>query len=174
MFNVTLLKVLDATAVIAFLGEMNFHEGLEALSDYYEVVITPGVVAEITKEPTKSALLELIDKEFLRVVQPNRETADTLRREHPQLHTGECEAIAYAIDDSRKEKCYILSDDLKARKIFPGLDFKWTEALLDHMLISRIIDENTHSLKTTALKNSNFYSRNRRFSEFNSESGNNF
>ena len=41
------MKIFDATAIIAFLSEMECPEGLELLSEHYKLIIPQGVADEI-------------------------------------------------------------------------------------------------------------------------------
>lgn len=127
------MKVLDATAVIAFLSELQCPESLQELSKHYQLVIPEGVFAEIQKPPGKNMLKMLVKKRTIQIVKVDQNKAAQLQKEHPQLHLGECEAIAFAMSNNGTRKTYILSDDLKARKIYQNFNFGWTEQLLDIM-----------------------------------------
>ncbi len=153
------MKIFDATAVIAFLNDMSFPEGIEQLSKHCEIIIPQGVADEITKFPGKKILKGFADRKVVKIVKVDQEKVTQIQNEHPQLHAGECEAIVYAQEYSGKKKLCIVSDDSKARKIFLMLNFKWTERLLDIMKEKGIIDSNTHSSKIDKLQNSAFYSR---------------
>jgi len=41
------MKIFDATAVIAFLKDMDYSEGITKLSEHYEIVIPESVVDEM-------------------------------------------------------------------------------------------------------------------------------
>ncbi len=154
------MKIFDATAVIAFLFEMEYPEGLELLSKHYKLIIPQGVVDEITKEPGKTRLEKLEEKNVVNVVKVDHDLATKIQKSYPQLHSGECEAIAYALSTDHKN-C-VVSDDLKARSFFQKLNFKWTERLLEIMKERGIIDEATHNSKIEKLEKSPFYSRSQR------------
>lgn len=151
------MKIFDATAVIAFLFEMEYPEGLELLSKYYKLIIPQGVADEITKEPGKTRLAKLKEKKAISVVKVDNDLATKIKKSHPQLHSGECEAIAFALSTDHKN-C-VVSDDLKARSFFQKLNFKWTERLVEIMKEKGIIDDATHNSKIEKLEKSSFYSR---------------
>jgi predicted nucleic acid-binding protein len=156
------MKIFDATVVIAFLSEMRCPDGLEALSKHYEIIIPAEVAAEITRSPGKEMLENLAKRKVVKIVEVDQQITSQVMRESPQLHQGECEAIAYAQTYSGEKKVCIVSDDSKARKIFQKLNFKWTERLLDIMKEKGIIDPVEHASKMKLLQNSPFYSRNRK------------
>ena len=56
------MKIFDATAVIAFLSEMQCPEGLAKLSNNYEILIPKGVADEIKKPSGKKMLLDLVKR----------------------------------------------------------------------------------------------------------------
>jgi predicted nucleic acid-binding protein len=156
------MKIFDATAVIAFLSEMRYPEGLEALSEYYEIIIPAGVAAEITRSPGKEMLEDLAKREVVKIVEIDQQIISQVMSESPQLHQGECEAIAYAQAYTGEKKVCIVSDDSKARKIFQKLNFKWTERLLEIMMEKGLIDDSTYEAKTRKLQESPFYSKDKR------------
>lgn len=151
------MKIFDATAIIAFLSEMECPEGLELLSEHYKLIIPQGVADEITKEPGKTRLAKLKEKKVVSVVRVDEDLATKIQKSHPQLHSGECEAIAYALSTDHNN-C-IVSDDGKARNFFQKLNFKWTEKLLEIMKEKAIIDDATFNSKKEKLEKSSFYSR---------------
>ncbi len=153
------MKIFDATAVIAFLSDMNYPEGLEQLSKYYEIIIPQGVADEITKSPGKEILQDFAKRKVVQIVNVDPEKVTQVQNENPQLHQGECEAIVCAQTYTGEKKICIVSDDSKARKIFQMLNFEWSERLLDIMKEKGIIDSYTHSSKIDKLKKSAFYSR---------------
>ena len=153
------MKIFDATAVIAFLSDMNYPEGLEQLSKYYEIIIPQGVADEITKSPGKEILQDFAKQKVVKIVNVDPEKVTQIQNENPQLHRGECEAIVYGQTYAGEKKICIVSDDSMARKLFQMLNFKWTERLLDIMREKGIIDSDTHSSKIDKLKKSAFYSR---------------
>lgn len=156
------MKIFDATAVIAFLSEMRFPEGFELLSKHYKLVIPKAVEAEIIKEPGKSYLAKLRKSKFVEVVTVDQELKQKIERSNPQLGPGECEAIAYSITVQNERKNCIISDDLKSRKLYESLNFKWTERLLEIMKEKGLIDDSTYESKTRKLQESPFYSRSTR------------
>lgn len=156
------MKILDATAVIAFLSELLCPEILEELSKYYKLMIPEGVFAEIKKPPGKEMLNTLVKKRTIQIVKVDQNKAAQLLKEHPQLHLGECEAIAFAMSHNSTSKIYILSDDSKARKIFQNFSFSWTEQLFDIMKGKGMIKSEVYDVKMKQLQNSPFYSRSRR------------
>lgn len=86
-------KILDATAVIAFLKELDYPAGIAQLSEHYEVMIPEGVQREITKSPGREMLQDLVEQGAVRVVGVDQMRVTRLRDEYPQLHMGECEVI---------------------------------------------------------------------------------
>ena len=156
------MKIFDATAVIAFLSEMNYPEGLIELSKHYEIIIPEGVASEIHNSPGKETLQGLAQRRIVKIVKVDPQRTAQIQNESPQLHLGECEGIAYVQAYSGEKKICIVSDDSKARRIFPMLNFKWTERLLDIMKEKGIIDARTHASKMEKLQNSTFYSRSRK------------
>lgn len=150
------MKVFDATSLIAFLSEMNYPEGLVELSKYYKLIVPTGVALEIIKPHTKSIFNDLVSKKILLIVKVDPDHALTIQNENPQLHIGECEVIAFAIEHS-SEKAYLLSDDLKARKLFKNLNFKWTEEVMQFMKERNIIDNETYNKRIEVLKKSTFH-----------------
>ncbi len=85
------------------------------------------------------------------IVKINQLRAEQILNEYPQLHKGECEAIAFMQDAGGESDC-IVSDDLKARKIFQMLNFKGTERWLDIMREEGMIDEETYVSKSFKLR----------------------
>lgn len=156
------MKIFDATAVIAFLVEMKCADSLEALSKHYEIIIPEGVADEIKKSPGKEILQNLEKHKVVKIVKVDQQIATQITNGHPQLHQGECEAIACAQTYRGEKKVCIVSDDSKARKIFQKLNFKWTERLLDIMKEKGIIDSEKYASKINLLQNSPFYSRSRK------------
>ena len=154
------MKIFDATAVIAFLFEMEYPEGLELLSKQYKLIVPQGVASEIKKEPGKTLLEKLVGKKIVNIVEVDHDLATKIQKSHPQLHSGECETIAYALSTDHKN-C-VVSDDLKARSFFQKLNFKWTERLLDIMKEKGMIDPNEHESKMKLLQNSPFYFKGRK------------
>ena len=155
------MKIFDATAVIAFLNDMDYSDGIIKLSKHYEIVIPEGVVGEIKRSPGKEILQDLIRQNIVTIVKVDQPKVDRILKEHPQLHRGECEVIGFMQECSGKKKACIVSDDSKARKIFQMLNFKGTERLLDIMNEDGIIDDKTYTSKSEKLYNSAFYSRRR-------------
>ena len=156
------MKIFDATAVIVFLNDMDYSEGITKLSKHYEIIIPEGIADEIKKSPGKEILQDLAKQKVVKIVKVDQSKVDRILNEHPQLHRGECEVIAFMHTYSGEKKACIVSDDSKARKIFQMLNFKWTERLLDIMKEKGIIDYETHSSKSDKLRNSAFYSRRRK------------
>ena len=66
------MKIFDATAVIAFLNDMDYSEGIIKLSKHYEIVIPEGVVGEIKRSPRKEMLQDLISLKLRVVATCNR------------------------------------------------------------------------------------------------------
>lgn len=156
------MKIFDATTVIAFLSDMEYPEGITALSKYHEIIIPDGVAGEVKKSPGKEMLQDLVGRKVIKIVKVDPLKVERILNEHPQLHKGECEAISFMETYSRGRENCIVSDDLQARKIFPMFNFKWTENLLDIMRETGIIDDETHASKSNMLRNSAFFSRDRR------------
>lgn len=119
-------------------------------------MIPRGVFAEIQKPPGKEMLEMLVKKQTIRIVEVDQTKAAQLQKEYPQLHLGECEAIALAMSYNDTSKIYILSDDSKARKIFRNLNFSWTEQLLDIMERKSMIRSEMYKIKMKRLGNSCF------------------
>jgi len=156
------MKIFDATAVIAFLKDMDYSEGITKLSEHYEIVIPESVVDEIKKSPGKERLRDLVKKKAVKIVKVDQSEVDQMLKNHPQLHRGECGAITLMQARSDKHNSCIVSDDSKARKSFQTLNFKWTEGLLDIMKERGMIDDETYASKSAKLQNSAFYSRGRK------------
>lgn len=153
------MKILDASAIIAFLSEMNCPESLSKLAKYHRLLIPEGVYNEIKKPPGKHTLDRLVKEAAIKIVKPNPVDVIAIQNEHPQLHLGECEVIAFVLSYSGSEKIYILSDDLMARKKYPQFDFGWTEQLLDIMKERKWIESIIHKEKMKLLSQSPFYTR---------------
>lgn len=151
------MKIFDATSLIAFLSEMKYPDGLRNLSKHYKLIVPKGVASEIRKQPGKKLLEDLQREKVLDLVSVDQQKLNEIQNENPQLHLGECEAITYAKFLSGTQKVCILSDDLKARKKFPNLNFKWTERLLDIMKEKGLIDESDYKKKIQILQSSSFY-----------------
>jgi len=156
------MKIFDATAIIAFLKDMDYPEGITKLSEHYEIVIPESVVDEIKKSPGKERLRDLVKKKAVKIVKVDQPEVDQMLKNHPQLHRGECGAIALMQAYPDKDNACIVSDDSKARKNFQTLHFKWTERLLDIMKERGMIDDETYASKSTKLQDSAFYSRRRK------------
>lgn len=155
------MKIFDATAIIAFLSEMECPDSMEVLAKHYDLIVPEGVAAEIRKQPGKGHLLNLSRRGIVNIVQVDQSLVQKIQNEHPQLHQGECEAIAFVESYSGPKKTCIVSDDSKARKIFQKLNFKWTERLLDIMKEKGLIDPSKYDEKMAKLAESPFYSRSR-------------
>lgn len=155
------MKIFDATAVIAFLSEMNCPDSMECLSKHYELIIPEGVASEIKKQPGKGHLQNLSKQGIVKIIRVDQNIVNRIQNEHPQLHQGECEAIAFVESYKGGKKACIVSDDTKARKIFQKLNFKWTERLLDIMKEKGMIDNSDYDKKREKLSESPFYSRSR-------------
>ncbi|MEM3008185.1 MAG: hypothetical protein QXI71_04440 [Candidatus Bathyarchaeia archaeon] len=153
------MKIFDATAIIAFLSEMNCPDSMEVLSKHYDLIVPEGVAAEIRKEPGKGHLRNLSRRGIVKIVQVDQSLVKKIQNEHPQLHNGECEAIAFVESYSGPKKICIVSDDYMAKKIFQKLNFKWTERLLDIMKEKGLIDPSRYDEKMAKLAESPFYSR---------------
>lgn len=155
------MKVLDATAVIAFLSEMDCPEGLEKLSKHHELIIPKGVASEIKKQPGRRRLDDLAKRDIIKIINVDQNESNRIQNLHPQLHLGECEVISYVEKYAGTKKICIVSDDSKARKLFQKLNFKWTERLLGIMKEKGIIDPIEYDEKMEKLNQSPFYSRSR-------------
>lgn len=156
------MKVFDATTVIAFLSEMQCPDSLQELSKYYQLLIPHGVYAEITKPPGKQMLDMLVKKQTIQIVEVDQNKAAQLQKEYPQLGRGECEAILLAMSSNDTSTTYILSDDLKARKIFQSFNFRWTQELLKFMKTKNMIKSEMYEIKLERLRKSNFFFRGKR------------
>lgn len=156
------MKIFDATAVIAFLSEMQCPDSLQELSKYYQLLIPHGVYAEIQKPPGKQMLEMLIKKQTIQIVEVDQNKATQLQKLYPQLGRGECEAIVLAMSSNDPSNTCILSDDSKARKIFQSINFSWTEQLLDIMKTKNMIKSEMYQIKLKRLQKSHFYSRSKR------------
>lgn len=153
------MKIFDATAVIAFLSEMQCPEGLVKLSSNHKILIPKGVADEIKKPPGKEMLLDLHKQGVVKIVIVDQSMVSQMSKEYPQLHRGECEAVLLAQSQAGRKAACVVSDDSKARKIFHTLDFKWTEELLEIMRKRGMLDEHTYNIKNDRLQNSTFYCR---------------
>lgn len=134
------MKIFDATTIIAFLSEMDCPEGIITLSKHHKIIIPEAVAGEIKKSPGKERLRKLAEQKVVEIVKIDQTMVEQILREYPQLHKGECEAIAYMQSHFREKKDCIVSDDLKARKIFKTLNFQWTREMLDAMRAEGTID----------------------------------
>lgn len=151
------MKILDATAVIAFLSEMKCPEAIIELSKRTKIIVPEGVAHEIVRPPGKETLLDLAKRGIVEIVKVDQATVCRILDEYPQLHRGECEAIAL-VQEHVGER-HVVSDDSRARKIFQTLNFMWTEELLDTMRKAGTISEDIYKIKHQRLQNSAFYSR---------------
>ncbi len=61
------MKIFDATAVIAFLNDMNYSDGIMELSKHYEIIIPKGVADEIKKSPGKEMLQDLVKQKAIKI-----------------------------------------------------------------------------------------------------------
>lgn len=153
------MKIFDATAVIAFLSEMQCPEGLVKLSNSHEILIPKGVADEIKRPPGKEMLLDLYRQGVVKIVIVDQPRVSQMSKEYPQLHRGECEAVLLAQSQVDRKTACVVSDDSKARKVFHTLDFKWTEELLAIMRKRGMLDEHTYNIKNNRLQKSPFYCR---------------
>lgn len=135
---------------------MDCPEGLVKLSKHYKILIPCGVADEIIKSPGKERLRALSDQHVVDIVNIDRSKAISIEKEHPQLHRGECEAIALYMKIARLDSC-IISDDLQVIHLFQSLNIKRTQKLLKIMKEKRIIDGMTYRSKITKLQKSSFY-----------------
>ena len=110
---------------------MDCPEGIIKLSKHYKIVIPKGVEAEIKKSPGRERLQDLARQNAVQIVKVNQSRVGQILKEHPQLHRGECEAIAL-IREYATEKSCIVSDDSNARRIFQMLNFEGTKNIGYH------------------------------------------
>ncbi len=151
------MKILDATAVIAFLSEMRCPEGIIELSKKTRIIVPEGVAREIVRPPGREVLLDLAKRGIVEIVKVDQAGVCQISDEYPQLHRGECEVISFV--QKHTGDLHVVSDDSKARKIFQTLNFMWTEELLDAMRKAGTISEDNYKIKRQRLQNSAFYSR---------------
>lgn len=152
------VKILDATALIAFLGEMSYPEGIEALSKKYRLVVPEGVAQEIIRPPGARLFQNLVEQKSIDVVKLSGKAqarAAGMAGTSAQLHRGEREAIAL-LETEHPQAC-IVSDDKGARKRFKRLNFKWTREVLGIMEKDGMIDGGTRAEKIRLLDESGFY-----------------
>ena len=152
------VKILDATVLIAFLGEMAYPEGIEALSKKYRVVVPEGVAREIIKPPSARLFQKLVGQKSIEVATLSEEAqarATDIMAFNSHLHRGECEAIAL-LETEHRQAC-IVSDDREAREAFKTLSFKWTREVLGIMEKEGVIDGGTRAEKIRLLDESGFY-----------------
>jgi predicted nucleic acid-binding protein len=156
------MKVLDATSAIAFLGELDYPDGLRLISGRHEIVVPSGVVAEIQRARSRGNLNLLIEEKVIRVVEPNPESVRHIRDENPALGQGECEVLAITADRVGDPTVFVISDDRGARSKYPARNYVWTEELIDYMEARGLIDPARHGSLLAQLERSGFYSRTRR------------
>jgi hypothetical protein len=153
------MKIFDATSLIAFLGELNYPDGLRLLATRQKLLVTEGVVSEIKREPSRGYLSRLIDDGCLRSERVPEGEVGRLQRLHPQLGLGECEILAWVQLRGNPPGTFVVSDDARARGKFPAYAFVWTEQLLDYMRERGLIEEGKHRSLLEQLAKSTFYSR---------------
>ena len=110
--------ILDTGPVIAIITEIGYPELLSILAGRGYVLVTPpGVVEEITNEPTTTVLAKLIQDRTIEIQQSPAEVVNALRNRYPMLGQGELEVLALGrtLDDKSQQYRCIL-DDLKARR----------------------------------------------------------
>ncbi len=69
-------------------------------------------------------------------------------------------ALAELVRDPKP--LYLVSDDHKARSMFPSFRFVWTEELIDYLRSRDLIGEALHTSLLDQLGRSTFYSRSHR------------
>lgn len=153
------MKIFDATALIAFLCEMDCPEGITEISKRSRIIIPEGIANEIIRPPGKDRLQDLARQEIVEIVKVDQAKTNQIMNENPQLHRGECEAIVFAQTHTKERDLCIVSDDSRARRKFQTLNFKWTGEILDTMKADGTISEDTYNLKCHRLQNSPFYPR---------------
>ena len=154
------MKILDATAVIAFLDEMKCVDGIIKLSKHQDAIIPEGVADEIIKSPGREILQELISDHIVKIIYVDQLKVKQILNKYNQLHRGECEVIVFAQTCNNIKDMCIVSDDKKAKKIFNSLPFKRTSELLEIMNIKNIINNSEYKLKNKILDRSTFHSKN--------------
>lgn len=156
------MKILDATAVIAFLSELDYPEGLVKIATRHEVLIPRAVSDEITRPSTRGRLEALIRGQAVTVVDCPSEKVGKVRAENPQLGPGECAVLVLGEESRPAAAVFLVSDDRKARQKFPQRQWVWTEQLLDYMLERSLITSPVHQALIARLERSTFYSSRRR------------
>jgi predicted nucleic acid-binding protein len=159
------MKVFDATAVIAFLGELDYPEGLRLIATRHDVVLPMGVVREIRRDRSKKNLKGLLEQGSIRVVEASPAKIQRVRDENPALGQGECEVLAFAEDYFGDPSVFLICDDSRARNKNPNRRFVWTEELIDYMEVRGLIDSSKHTSLLEQLAKSGFFSRTRRHRE---------
>lgn len=156
-------KILDASAVIAFLHDMSCPECVVELSKHCELFVPKEVADEVTKQPGKQRLQDLISGNVIKVVKTSVPKMAQLINHEFALGGGECAVIAAVLTRDALKDALVVSDDMKARKAFGrNISFMWTEELLDTMRDRGIISADVYASSARKLRNSSFYSRDRR------------
>ena len=114
------MKIFDSSPLIAILGNLNDPEIMEKLIQLGYILYVPSlVVAEVTKNPEKDNLDNMISKKKITKVSPiNDNTLVAFRNRFFRLGKGESELILIAQDWQKTSKeFYCILDDNEARKI---------------------------------------------------------
>jgi len=99
------MKAVFNTSPLIFLEKLKY---LDQVFKVFEVIIPKSVCDEIMAkdDETSKRITELINKDYIKVVE-----VQTI--EYAGLHRGEAEAITLA----KNMSCWVVLDDLKARKV---------------------------------------------------------
>lgn len=154
-------KILDSSAIIAFVKDMDYPEGITKLSKHYELIVPEGVANEIVKPPGKKIFQKLVAQKSIKIVKADQEKTKQIHVDCMPLHKGECEIIAVMQGYPDKNDVCIVSDDKRVKNIFKEYKFKWTQKLLTIMRQKGLIDTQTLDSLNERLAKSAFYTKRR-------------
>jgi len=152
------MKILDATALIAFLRELDFEDGLRRLSTIHRLVVPTGVASEVKKPPASIRLASLLDEGVLVKRAAPTERVGELRTRFLDIGQGECECVALSETLAAKESLVVVTDDKQVRKRVPGPRYVWTQQLLVYMVKRGLLSLQSGEDLLRKLAASSFYS----------------
>jgi predicted nucleic acid-binding protein len=136
--------VLDASVIIAFFRELDDGEFLYALTKRsFEIYVTNGVIAEVTKEPELSRLRQALHEGWISSKSVEKHEFGKFKNKYPMLDYAEVEVLlcCLSLKSSNEQYCCVL-DEGAGRKIADSLSLvkTGTLGLLSVLNDNKIID----------------------------------
>jgi len=155
------MKIPDATTIIALCSELSMPELLlEFTKEGYTIQVCSQVKDEVTKEPGKTKLKELVKHNQVTIsTETPLDELQKFQSLHPRLGVGECSVILLGLKQKQagKRYCCIL-DDQQARKTAKqaGLKFTGTVGMLQKLVAREKLSEDAYEAIIYKLQKSGF------------------